>query len=190
MSRITSAAFPLAAAAEASNRPYALKAGIGLNTGYCVVGNMGSEQRFDYSVLGDDVNLASRLEGQSKTYGVDILIGENTYAGAPDFAALEIDLIAVKGRAAAVRVYALLGGLAVKESTAFQNLVLAQEHLLSAYRGRDWPAARQTLQHCRDLALAEWGLDALYDLYEERLTLYETDPPTPDWDGVYVAESK
>ena len=73
-----------------------LKIGIGLSSGSCVVGNLGSKQRFDYSVLGDPVNLASRLEGQTKAYGVRIIIGEGTRRLAPDFAALEIDLIAVK----------------------------------------------------------------------------------------------
>jgi adenylate cyclase len=180
----------IAAAAEAGNRTVVLKAGVGLNTGNCVVGNMGSEQRFDYSVLGDDVNLASRLEGQSKTYGVDILIGERTRAAAPDFATLEVDLIAVKGRAAAVRVYALLGDIAVRDSATFGQLAEAQETLLSAYRGQRWSEARKQLGRCRETALTEWSLDALYALYEARIAAYEADPPPPDWDGIYVAESK
>jgi adenylate cyclase len=86
----------LAAEAEAAGEsPMKLAIGVGVNTGDCVVGNTGSQQRFDYSVLGDAVNLASRLEGQSKNYGVIIVIGETTQAAAPIFATLELDLIAV-----------------------------------------------------------------------------------------------
>ena len=93
--------------------------GIGLNSGDCCVGNMGSEQRFDYSVLGDDVNLAARLEGQSKNYGVDIVIGENTYQRASGFAYIELDLIKVKGKNDAVRIYALMGEPEHRESPEF-----------------------------------------------------------------------
>ena len=101
----------LAAEAEAEGRPHIpVNVGIGLNTGVCCVGNMGSDQRFDYSVLGDDVNLASRLEGQSKTYGVDVVISESTRDEAgPDLDALELDLIQVKGKTRPVRIYALAG---------------------------------------------------------------------------------
>ncbi len=180
----------IAAAAQAANKPVTIKAGVGLNTGNCVVGNMGSEQRFDYSVLGDDVNLASRLEGQSKTYGVDILIGESTRAATPNFAALEVDLIAVKGRAAAVQVHALLGDIALRDSAQFKDLTAAQSDLLSDYRAQRWDAARSNVARCRELAPAEWKLDALYDLYDERISAFESMPPDKDWDGVYVAESK
>ena len=180
----------LAALAAANGEAITIRAGVGLNTGNCVVGNMGSEQRFDYSVLGDAVNLASRLEGQSKTYGVDILIGEDTRDAAPEFAALELDKIAVKGRATAVRVYALLGDEAVRDSAAFGPLATAQAALLSAYRNRQWGAARERLGECRGLAQAEWKLGALYDLYDARITAFEQSPPNADWDGVYVADSK
>ena len=86
-----------------------INVGIGINTGECVVGNMGSQQRFDYSVLGDAVNTAARLEGQSKNYGVTIIIGPDTAESVKDeFATLEIDLITVKGKTEAVAIYALL----------------------------------------------------------------------------------
>ena len=93
--------------------------GIGLNTGICCVGNLGSETRFDYSVIGDNVNVASRLEGQSKTYDVGTVVGESTTARAPDFAFLELDLLKVKGKTEATRVFALLGDSALKQSQDF-----------------------------------------------------------------------
>ena len=80
------------------SKPHVLKIGIGINTGDCVVGNMGSSRRFDYSVLGDSVNLASRLEGESKNYGVPLLVGEQTARlAAADFTSAELDSITVKG---------------------------------------------------------------------------------------------
>jgi adenylate cyclase len=180
----------LADATAENEAPITIKAGVGLNTGNCIVGNMGSEQRFDYSVLGDAVNLASRLEGQSKTYGVDILIGEDTRAAAPEFATLELDMLAVKGRAAAVHVFALLGDSTLREGEAFTNLEQAQADLLTSYRAQQWDTARQHARRCRDLSHAEWNLDTLYDLYEERITTYELTPPGAGWTGVYVAETK
>ena len=101
---------------EAKGRPFKeVKLGIGLNTGVCCVGNLGSETRFDYSVIGDNVNVASRLEGQSKTYDLMTIVGEETMARAPDFAFLEIDLLKVKGKTSATRIFALLGDCALKE---------------------------------------------------------------------------
>ena len=161
--------------------------GIGLNSGECCVGNMGSEKRFDYSLLGDTVNLAARLEGQSKTYGVGIVIGETTRAEAPKYACLELDLIKVKGKDEAVRIYTLLGDAAYLEGAEFGALAERHAAMLEAYRGQNWARARECLAECRTL---DGALDKFYDLYAERLDVFEADPPGADWDGVFVATSK
>jgi adenylate cyclase len=178
----------LAAEAESDGRTHIpLRVGIGLNSGTCCVGNMGAEQRFDYSVLGDDVNLAARLEGQSKTYGVDIVIGEQTYARADDFASIELDLIQVKGKREAVRIYALLGESDMRERPEFKELGERHQSMLAAYRGREWQEARELVAECRKL---NSGLNQLYDLYDQRLSDFEANPPGSEWEGVYVAETK
>ncbi len=166
-----------------------IEIGTGLNTGPAVVGNMGSSLRVDYTVLGDDVNLASRLEGQSKTYGVSVVIGPGTREQAPAFAAIELDLIKVKGKTRPVNIYALLGSPAVAESAEFKALDAAHKAFLAAYRGARFGEAEALMAKAR--ALGEpFKLGKLYDLYVERIDGYKARPPESGWDGVFTATSK
>jgi adenylate cyclase len=175
--------------AEAENREFQpLRIGVGLNSGECVVGNMGSDARFAYTAMGDAVNLASRLEGQSKTYHISLIIGEATRVLAPRWAALELDLIAVKGKHDAVRIYTLLGDDELAQSPEFRAHADRHERMLACYRARDWAGASSVLADCRCYQTAE--LAAFYDLYAERIAYFAVNPPGPDWNGVFVAETK
>ena len=177
------------AEAEAANQAFIpVHIGIGINSGMCCVGNVGSDQRFDYSVLGDDVNLASRLEGQSKTYGVDIVIGENTAKAAEAMAILELDSIKVKGKTRPVHIFALVGDDKLAQDEGFKLLKSEHEAMLESYRRQDWKNTLQHLERCRDIAPPL--MMGLYQLYEERVASYLEAPPPADWDGVYVALTK
>lgn len=167
-----------------------LDVGIGINTGTCVVGNMGSHLRFDYSVLGDTVNLASRLEGQSKLYGVKTILGSRTAAALRGrFALIEIDLIQVKGKSEPETVFTLLGGPEVLNSPTFLGLRDAHDELITSYRGQNWDGAAHHLATCGELA-PPFGLAGLYELYAERIDDFRREPPPEGWSGIYVATSK
>ena len=166
-----------------------LKIGIGLNSGECCVGNMGSAQRLNYSVLGDAVNLASRLEGQSKTYHLDLVIGETTYQGAQDMAVIELDLIQVKGKTVPVRIFTVVGDETEAKTPEYQALRRHHDHMMACYRSQDWAGARAALKECLPLA-GRFNLEGLYEVYEERIDGMEAEPPGADWDGVFVAKTK
>jgi adenylate cyclase len=177
------------AEAQAAGHDYKeVRAGVGLNTGPCVVGNLGSHQRFDYSVLGDPANVASRLEGQTKTYHVDIIIGEPTAEQVRHFALLELDLIQVVGKTQPVRIFFLLGDESARSTDAFASLEASHDAMIAAYRAQQWNAALEHLESCRSQAPEE--MRGVYELYETRITDLRADPPPADWDGVFAALTK
>ncbi len=180
----------LAAAAQAEGRTHIpLKIGIGMNTGLCVVGNMGSDVRFDYSVLGDNVNVASRLEGQTKEYRVTTLIGAETAAQVADrFALIEVDQIRVKGKSLPASCFALLGDDALRTDADFVDASREIASLIAAYRAQRWDKARAVLASAT--AARKIGLDGLLSVYEARIAEFGDNPPPADWDGVYDAVRK
>ena len=175
-------------AQKEGGEPLLLSAGIGINTGPCSVGNMGSKQRFAYSALGDAVNLASRLEGQTKTYGVSILVGEDTYKHVSDLAMLELDLIKVIGREAPVKVYTLIGDEQYAQSAEFKKWQVVHDKMLVSYRDADLSIAEKNCQEAEDMATSQ--MQDFYSLYKTRINDLKKNPPPKNWDGVFIAKIK
>ena len=170
--------------AAGAGKPFRpVQMGIGINTGECCVGNFGSQQHFDYSLLGDPVNLASRLEGLGKVYGIDLVIGEETALRLDEPALIEVDLVAVKGKSQAGHVYTL-----PPESIAEDEFANRHSALLRAYRHQEWTAALRLLDDGR-LAAAR-HLAPVYDLYRRRIAHFQIEAPPTNWDGVFTAEEK
>jgi adenylate cyclase len=155
---------------------------IGVNSGPAVVGNMGSHSRFDYTAMGDTINLASRLEGACKQYGIPILVGESTYRMAKDIIlAREVDLIRVVGKTKPERVYQVMGEKSQVQPETLER-VENFHRALELYRKRDWEKALGLFEKDKD--------DRLAGVYILRIQNFRREPPPEEWAGVYELKTK
>jgi adenylate cyclase len=169
---------------EAEGRPR-MEIGIGINTGPMLVGNMGSRRRFNFTIMGDNVNLASRLEGINKQFGTHLVISETTYqAVRGSMVARELDFIRVKGKMRPVKIYELLA--TAEEGRGFEDLITRFQQALEAYRAGRWEAAIEMFE----ALLRDYPSDRPTHIMLRRCRELVMEPPEGVWDGVYVMKSK
>jgi adenylate cyclase len=170
-------------------RPFReVKIGIGINTGECCVGNFGSTHRFDYSAIGDEVNVTSRLEGLTKLYGVSAVLGERVVQKLDGrIATMELDTVSVKGRERPTRIYTLVGllNVDVAQLAALQPL---QHAFFAAYRARQWDDAERAIARCRAVGIAR--LETYYEVLSKRIAALRGAALSPDWDGAHMMTEK
>lgn len=189
-SRAVQTALDMQAALLQLNREFSargwpeVKIGVGVNTGRMSVGNMGSEFRMSYTVMGDAVNLGSRLEGITKQYGVGILVTQPAVEADPDHVFMKVDDVRVKGKETPVAIYEPLGGKAGLDESVRRDAA-DFEAAFAHYQAQDWDAAEATLR-----ALNTRVPRTLYDIYLERIAHFRETPPATDWDGVFVYTTK
>lgn len=162
-----------------------IKVGIGINSGIMRVGNMGSEFRIAYTVMGDNVNLGSRLEGITRQYGVGIIVGETTRNAVSDIVFRELDLVRVKGKDQPVFIYEPIG-LKTQVDHATREELKSFDEALTLYRAMSLNTAERQLWELQKMFPDKY----IYKLYLDRIHYFRHHPPGPDWDGVFTFTSK
>jgi adenylate cyclase len=159
---------------------------IGLNTGICAIGHLGTQERGNYTMMGDNVNLAARLEGTCKLYDISLCVGESTWEKVQDqVEGREIDLVKVMGKTVPTRIYEVVGKVGSLDGKR-REFLGAYTHALEAYKNRDFEEARKRFQAALELESWDW----VSQIYVDRCTSYIEEPPPEDWDGVTEMKSK